>query len=126
MKTTEFAKAKKHEFHAEPCHGGKGAWYFKDYINSFNKDNAIVQFIHDDILPAGSAFGIHGHGTTENQWFEEWYICLSGQGTMTLDGVQHPFGEGDVHVCRGGGPHGVENTGDTDMRLIVFCAKAKK
>jgi len=126
MKTTEFVKAKKHEFHQEPCHGGKGAWHFKDYIDSVNKENAIIQFIHDDILPAGSAFGVHDHRISENQLFEEWYICLSGHGTMTLDGKPHPFSEGDVTVCRGGGSHGLENTGDTDMRVIVIKAWTKK
>jgi hypothetical protein len=126
MKTTEFGKAKKHQFFSEPCHGGKGAWYFKDYIDSLDKDHSVVKFIHDDILPPGSTFGIHEHKVPDDQLFEEWYLCLSGHGIMILDSVQHPFGEGDINVCRSGGSHGVENTGDTDMRLLVICAAAKK
>jgi mannose-6-phosphate isomerase-like protein (cupin superfamily) len=125
MNTTDFVKAKKHQFFTQPCHGVKGAWHFKDYIDSLSKDKSIVKFIHDDILPPGSSFGIHEHKFHDDELFEEWYLCLAGHGIMTLDGVQHPFGEGDITVCRSGGSHGVENTGDSDMRLIVICAQAK-
>lgn len=125
MKTTEFAKAKPHEFHSTPCHGGKGAWYFKDYISGMSKENPIVRFVHDDILPPGSEFGVHEHSNSEMN-VEEWYLCLSGQGTMILDGEKVPFGEGDINVCRNGGSHGVINSGDKDMRILVFMASAKK
>lgn len=122
MKTTEFAKAKKHTFHPEPCHGGKGAWYFKDYISEISKENPIIRFIHDDILPPGSEFGIHAHGTEGNQE-EEWYLCLSGKGTMILDGEKVPFEEGDINVCRNGGSHGIANTGDSELRFLVINAQ---
>lgn len=123
MATTEMIKAVPHEFHETPCHGGKGAWYFKDMIANAS-EKKIIQYIHDDILPAGSSFGIHEHGNTiKDGIIEEWYICLSGNGVMILDGHEFPFGEGDVNVCRNGGSHGIYNNSDKDMRFLVIKAK---
>ncbi|MEA4863537.1 MAG: cupin domain-containing protein [Victivallaceae bacterium] len=126
MKTTDYFKNKPYEYHETPCHGGSGPWYFKDMIAGMAapESGSLVRFIHDDRLPPGSAFGTHRHDEVEGTVFEEWYICLEGSGTMILDGGEVAFSAGDVNVCRGGGEHGVVNTGNVEMRIIVVCAKA--
>lgn len=121
MKTTEHLTAKPHTFRETACHGGKGSWYIKDLLNGISERN-IIQFIHDDILPPGSAFGVHDH-PVEGAMDEEWYLCLSGKGTMILDGEEVPFQTGDINVCRNGGSHGIYNDGDEDLRFLVIRAK---
>ena len=120
MKTTEFLPARNHERHTEPCHGGSGPWYFKDLLAGLT-DKGVIQYIHDDILPPGSSFGCHAHGAQDHS--EEWYLCLSGHGTMILDGCEYPFGPGDANVCRGGGSHGLRNDGPEDLRFLVIYAR---
>lgn len=120
MKTTEAAQAKEHAYNETPCHGGKGPWYFKDLLSGISEKN-IIRYIHDDILPPGSEFGIHEH--TGNDDIEEWYLCLSGHGTMILDDKRVPFHPGDINVCRNGGSHGIINDSDQDLRFLVILAK---
>lgn len=121
MKTTESLKAQKHEYHETPCHGGKGPWYYKNLLEGISEKN-LIRFIHDDILPPGSEFGVHAHsmGGIRN---EEWYICLSGKGMMILDGEEVPFEEGDINVCRNGGSHGIVNNSAEDLRLLVISVR---
>ena len=120
MKTTDYLKAR-HLYVETPCHGGKGPWYFKDLLDGISERN-IIQYIHDDILPPGSEFGIHGH-QADGKSDEEWYLCLSGRGTMILDGKAVPFQPGDINVCRNGGSHGIVNDGDQDLRFLVIRAE---
>jgi mannose-6-phosphate isomerase-like protein (cupin superfamily) len=77
----------------------------------------LVRFVHDDVLPPGVSIGIHAHPTRE-----EYYYVVSGRGVMTLDGERHEVGPGDITAVYPGGSHGIENTGDEDMRIIVICA----
>ena len=121
MKTTETLKAQKHVYNETPCHGGKGPWYFKDMLEGISERD-VIQYIHDDILPPGSEFGVHDHGIGGGQ-AEEWYLCLSGKGTMILDGERVPFEAGDINVCRNGGSHGIINDGDADLRFLVIMAR---
>lgn len=121
MKTTEQLNAKPHIFKESPCHGGKGSWYIKDLLNGISERN-IIQYIHDDILPPGSEFGVHDH-PADGAADEEWYLCLSGSGTMILDGESVPFKTGDINVCRNGGSHGIINDGNENLRFLVIRAK---
>jgi len=123
MKTTENLKAQKHVFHEKPCHGGKGSWYYKDMLDGISERD-VIQYIHDDILPPGSEFGVHRHGIN-GKYDEEWYLCLSGKGTMILDGESVPFEPGDINVCRNGGSHGIVNDGSEDLRFLVIRATCK-
>ena len=124
MKTTENLKAKQFKYIEKPCHGGKGPWYFKDMLDGISRKD-VIQYIHDDILPPGSEFGIHCH-SADGGPDEEWYLCISGKGTMILDGVSVPFEEGDINVCRNGGSHGIINDSDKDLRFLVIRAKVNK
>lgn len=121
MKTTEYLPAQPHKFKETPCHGGKGSWYIKNLLSGISQ-SGIIQYIHDDILPPGSEFGVHEHAP-DGAEVEEWYLCLSGSGTMILDGESVPFRTGDINVCRNGGSHGIINDGNEDLRFLVILAK---
>jgi quercetin dioxygenase-like cupin family protein len=66
-------------------------------------------------VPPGRSIGRHRHSTQD----EEIYICIEGHSTMEVDGEQIPFGPGDVVVNRPGGVHGLVNTGDDVVRMVV-------
>lgn len=102
------------------CHGGVGALDWTTILDDATPGappSRNVQFIHDDILAPGVSIGIHPHG------HEEYYYILSGEGVMTLDGERFPVGPGDLTAIYPGGSHGLENTGDTEMRILVIGAK---
>lgn len=101
----------------DACHGGEGPFLLKDVIGKV-KDKQYIKYLHDDILPPGSAFGDHAH--TSNEPVEEWYFCLAGEGVMTLDGKPHAMKAGDISACYANGSHGLRNTGQEDMRILVI------
>ncbi|MEV7186862.1 cupin domain-containing protein [Kitasatospora sp. NPDC093102] len=76
---------------------------------------AGVAFIDLVVLPPHTSIGLHRHA--DNQ---ETYVVLSGQGRMTLDGEAFEVRAGDVIPNRPYGEHGLANTSDDDLQLLVF------
>jgi glyoxylate utilization-related uncharacterized protein len=109
----------RHSSRSEQCHGGIGPFDLLDVIRPAEK-KLFIKFIHDDIVPPGSTFGIHDHKSETP--FEEWYYCLSGHGIMHLDGKDYEMNPGDISVCYANGSHGIRNTGNENMRILVICA----
>lgn len=105
----------------EGCHGGTGGFFFRDLLQSVS-GRLYIKYIHDDMIPAGSSFGDHDHKGDKPS--EEWYVCLSGNGVMTVNGKEYPMNPGDVSVCFCNGSHGLRNTGAGDMRILVIGASA--
>jgi quercetin dioxygenase-like cupin family protein len=99
------------------CHGGRGALDWTNVLGRQDSAGRLIRYVHDDILPPGVSIGEHAHADNE-----EYYYVLSGRGVMTLDGEQHEVGPGDLTAVYPGGSHALENTGDMDMRIVVFCA----
>ena len=120
MKTTEFVNNQEAEYrNLEKCHGGEGPFRFLNVTENI-KAMQFIKFIHDDIILPGASFGYHQHKSEYPM--EEWYFCIDGEGVMTLDGKDYPMKSGDISVCRANGSHGIKNTGDKDMRIIVILA----
>jgi mannose-6-phosphate isomerase-like protein (cupin superfamily) len=78
--------------------------------------NTGINFIDLTIVPVASSIGIHTHQNDN----AEIYVIISGQGEMKLDHSEFPVGPGDVVVNRPGGTHGLRNSGDTELRLVVI------
>ncbi len=97
------------------CHGGEGALDWTRVLDGRETQGRHVNFIHDDILPPGVSIGVHRHEDDE-----EYYYVVSGTGAMTLDGQRHEVGPGDITAVYPGGEHGLENTSDADMRILVI------
>jgi uncharacterized cupin superfamily protein len=96
------------------CHGGEGELDWVRVLDGEALEGRHLQFFHDDIIPPGASIGVHPH-----EGDEEYYFIISGRGVMTLDGEQHGIGPGDIAAVFPGGEHGLENTSDEDMRIIV-------
>jgi mannose-6-phosphate isomerase-like protein (cupin superfamily) len=99
----------------ENCHGGKGALDWIEVLGEEDLKQGGVDYIHDDILPPGVSIGIHRHDEDE-----EYYYILSGKGMMTLDQERIEVTGGDITAVYPGGMHGLENTGNADLHIIVF------
>ena len=105
----------------EKCHNGKGTI---DWIRVLEKSDFQVtnlRFIHDDVLPPRTSIGIHRHEDDE-----EYYYVVSGSGVMVLDDKKYTVNAGDITVVLPGGQHGLENTTDEDLRVVVICIAAEK
>jgi uncharacterized cupin superfamily protein len=100
----------------ENCHDGQGPLPWVGVLAREDLPGRQLKFVQDDILPPGSSIGEHQHCDDE-----EYYLILSGTGTMRLDGQEHRVGPGDITAVFPGGTHALANDGDEDMRLIVFC-----
>jgi mannose-6-phosphate isomerase-like protein (cupin superfamily) len=75
-----------------------GEWAFVEYVT----------------VPTGSTIPVHLH-----EQDEELYFIFQGKGILTLDGQQVEVGAGDLAACRKGSSHGLRNTSDQEIRLIV-------
>ena len=69
------------------------------------------------ILHPGSAIGYH------LQKEEEIYYILSGTGEMTMNGKTFPVKEGDAILTLPGNSHGLKQTGETDLVVIINYEK---
>ena len=67
------------------------------------------------VVPPGCSIGEHRHGDDE-----ETYVIVDGSATMVVDGSEIQVGPGDVIVNRVGGTHGLRNTGESPLRLVVL------
>lgn len=96
------------------CHGGEGVLDCTLVLGDRETKGKRLNFIHDDLLPAGASVGIHQHMNDE-----EYYYIVSGRGIMVLDGEKFEVKAGDIAAVFPGGSHGLENNGTDDLRVIV-------
>jgi mannose-6-phosphate isomerase-like protein (cupin superfamily) len=97
------------------CHKGEGDLDFTTVLDGETAKGRHLNFVHDDILRPGVSIGVHSHERDE-----EYYLVLTGRGTMWLDGARYDIRAGDIAAVYPGGSHGLYNTGTADMRIIVF------
>lgn len=63
----------------------------------------------------GASLGIHRHrGNAES------YYILAGTGLYTDDGKPMKSMRADTTYCAGGHCHGLENTGDSDLKFMAL------
>lgn len=101
----------------EKCHEGEGN-LLAHFVMGQGDSDAGVLFMHDDVIEPGASIGEHRH-----EGNEEIYLVIEGHGTMILDGKEYPFRPGDVSLVKSGHTHGLRNSADGPMRLIVVCVK---
>ena len=106
-------------FPIEKCHGGSGTVTCTSLLprERVEAGGSRIRFVHDDLLEPGCSIAEHRH-----EGNEELYLVLEGSGTALLDGQRHPVGPGDAYLCLDGHTHGIENSADAPMRLLVVCA----
>ena len=53
------------------------------------------------------------------------YIILKGEGTMTIEGESRKVTSGDMIVNKPHGTHGLMNTSDSEIELLIIQASTK-
>lgn len=110
----------------ENIHGGKGKCHAKRLLGveplldvpGFPGDfDSCMEFMHEETLEPGAAIGIH-----PQEGNEELYFVIKGRGLMTIDGETQEMGPGDVSLTKSGSTHGLENIGDSPLKIIVVQA----
>lgn len=96
----------------ENCHEGVGKLALHLVLDG--KEQTDVTFMHDDILEPGATIGEHLHDGSA-----EIYYVVDGKGTMIVDGKEYPIGSGDVSWCNSGHSHGIKNSTESPMHMIV-------
>ncbi len=88
--------------------------YYRKVVFTGGKSQLVVM----DIKP-GENIGAEIHQHTEQTLF-----LLSGEGKSILDGVEMPFGAGDVVVVTPGTKHDFVNTGTSSLKIYTVYAPA--
>lgn len=83
-------------------------------------DGSACQFVDLTEIPPGHSVGIHTHGRGD----EEVYVIISGHGRMRVENDELDVGPGDVIVNPPGGTHGLANTGQEPLRMVVLDVAA--
>ena len=95
-----------HSSGREPVLFGE-AFTDKDFVGNWG----FVEYV---TVPPQSAIPVHRHDQDE-----ELYFIFEGSGIMTIDGQEHEVGAGDFTICRLGRSHGLRNTSQQEIKLIV-------
>lgn len=98
----------------EVIHDGKGLCRHSG-VFAGDEIDAPVQFINYTVIPPNASFGLHSH---END--NEFYVLLEGEGVYQQDGKEIKVKKGDIMMNAPYAEHGIYNTGDKDMELLVF------
>ena len=107
-------KSEMTERETDNCHDGSGKIAIRTVLEQGDSQVGI-RFMHDDVLEPGATIGEHPHEGTE-----EIYFVVEGHGRMILDGESVPIGPGDISLVERGHSHGIVNSGDAPMRLLVI------
>jgi quercetin dioxygenase-like cupin family protein len=98
----------------EGCHEGLGVLLHTELFSG-QEFASPIRFMNYTILPPNTSIGIHQHKNDE-----EIYIILEGVGIMHLDGQEYAVKTGDVIRNKPFGTHGLKNTGNNQMKILVF------
>jgi mannose-6-phosphate isomerase-like protein (cupin superfamily) len=69
------------------------------------------------VLHRGGAIGYHLQAT------DEVYYIIGGSGKMTINGNEFPVTSGDAVLTRGGSSHGLKQSGDGDLTIVISFQK---
>ena len=98
----------------ESLHGGQGK---AKNVRVFSREDfeTNLNFIIYTELDPGAVIGYHTHCQNE-----EVYVILEGSGEMTVNGEVLAVKPGDVLVNKMGWSHGLANTSDKPLKILVF------
>ena len=89
--------------------GGKGEVTLRPLLTDEQKNEKIQMYAEV------ASLGIHQHrGNAES------YYILAGTGLYTDDGKTYEVHAGDTTYCADGHSHGLENTGDGDLKFMAL------
>jgi mannose-6-phosphate isomerase-like protein (cupin superfamily) len=92
----------------EKPRGGTG---HVDVIHFAEKtDTKGIRLLAEMTVPPGSGFGYHEHVGEA-----EYFLIISGTGTVNDNGTEVPVGPGDLALVRNGESHCIRNTGTVPL-----------
>ena len=97
-----------------PSHKGQGSVKNVRLFEAEDFDTRL-RFIYYLEMEPGTSIGYHQHGDNE-----EAYIVMEGKGLMTVNEEARAVKTGDVILNKPGWSHGLENTSDQVLKLLVF------
>jgi mannose-6-phosphate isomerase-like protein (cupin superfamily) len=109
-------KSEMKESTTDSCHGGAGELTCVELLGHYDRQGPGFRYFHDDTLAPGASIGEHVHSGDE-----EIYVVDEGHGIMIVDGESIEISAGDICVTRDGHSHGIINSTDGPMRLLVIC-----
>jgi mannose-6-phosphate isomerase-like protein (cupin superfamily) len=89
-------------------------WYFLE-------ESALPVAIQAWMLEPGQSEGGHTHD--EDHPLEEFYLVISGEAEVTLEGEKSILGPGDAILAKTGVDHDIRNSGSAPLHLIVVWGK---
>jgi mannose-6-phosphate isomerase-like protein (cupin superfamily) len=92
----------------EKMRGGEGIVNFTYFVPNDTEKNA--RMLAEISLDPGVSIGNHRHDTET-----EYFIFISGAGTVNDNGTERPVKAGDVMVTGNGASHSVKNTGSVPL-----------
>ena len=98
---------------AESVRGGTGTAFAHKLLDLF--PGSAIKSVGVVRLEPGASIGDHSH-----EGDEDFYYCLSGNGIVIDNGVEHPFTPGTLQITRSGESQALRNTGETE--LVFFAA----
>lgn len=94
--------------------GGKGSAEMKTLLPAEESANSGRLFAEVTLEP-GASVGYHEHKGE----YEIYYIT-SGTGVITEDGKEYTATVGDLHQCKSGSSHGIENRSGEPLSFIAM------
>ena len=101
-------------YELEASHGGQGQVKNVRLFEAEDFDTKL-RFIYYVEMEPGTSIGYHQHGDNE-----EAYVVMEGNGLMTVNDEARAVKTGDVILNKPGWSHGLENTSDRILKLLVF------
>jgi mannose-6-phosphate isomerase-like protein (cupin superfamily) len=92
----------------EKMRGGEGRAEFVHLVNCENEKN--IRMLAELTLRPGCSIGGHSH---ENE--TEYFVILSGEGTVNDNGIEKPVKTGDAVITGNGASHSLRNTGSVPL-----------
>lgn len=109
-----FTEAQMTEEVKKEMRGGHGEAHLH-HILSGEHLNGKGRLFAQITLEPGNSIGYHEH----HEESEVFYI-LSGEGTLSDNGVQKPLSQGQCAVCPDGEGHAIENTGTETLVILAL------
>jgi mannose-6-phosphate isomerase-like protein (cupin superfamily) len=96
----------------EKMRDGEGIASFTHLVDCENEKN--IRMLSEISLPPGASIGYHQHNSET-----EYFLILSGKGTVNDNGTERPVSAGDAIITGNGASHCIKNTG---KEPLVFHA----
>lgn len=101
----------------EKCHDGVGSILFREVFSKNDFESNLVH-LHETVIEPHSTIGYHKHVGNE-----EVYYIIEGTGVMKVNEEEFEVSPGDAVNTQSGDSHGLTNSSDSPIKILVFECK---